>query len=68
MKRIIRIEDYKMVLGSDKEVMYKDIYSGWFIGPRYDVVIGEKYIVEISVVTGKDGYNRISNFVGRLKG
>jgi hypothetical protein len=57
-----------MVLGSDKEVMYKDIYSGWFIGPRYDVVIGEKYIVEISVVTGKDGYNRISNFVGRLKG
>jgi hypothetical protein len=68
MKRIIRIEDYKMVLGSDKEVMYKDIYSRWFIGPRYDVVIGEKYIVEISVVTGKDGYNRISNFVGRLKG
>ena len=67
MKNIITIKDYKMVQGSDKEMMYKAT-AEWFIGPKYDVFVGEKYIVEISVVTGKDGYNRINRFVGRLKG
>ena len=67
MKNIMKITDCKKVPGSDKEMMYKG-NAEWLIGPKYDVVIGEKYIVEISVVTGKDGYNRISNFVGRLKG
>jgi hypothetical protein len=65
MKNIITIKDCKMVTDSEKEMMYK-ANAEWFIGPKYDVFLGEKYIVEISVVTGKDGYNRINKFVGRL--
>jgi hypothetical protein len=65
MKNIITINDCKMVTDSEKEMMYK-ANAEWFIGPKYDVFFGEKYIVEISVVTGKDGYNRINKFVGRL--
>ncbi len=62
MKYIITLKDSKWGPMNDKETMYQNEYNEWFVGPPSEVVIGDKYVVEISDGTPSGGYRRIIQF------
>ena len=66
---IIKIADWKYWRGSQTWLMFKDDSTGeWFVGPKYDVIIGKTYLVELSGGLNKDDCRLISKFIGEVTG
>jgi len=62
MTHIMKLKEWKWKQGSNREMMYQDSNYEWFVGPPYDVVIGQTYVVEISNGVLEDGYRHIIKF------
>lgn len=65
MKYFIKIVDYEWAPGSQKKMIYKDEDGSHFMGPAFNIVVGETILVEASNHP-IEGYYQIIRFIGHV--
>jgi len=68
MKYFIKIEDSRLVSGSNTKWIHKDEQGREFLGPPISVAFGKTFIVEASNFPFEDGYYHIYEVKGEVGG